>query len=448
MLLFNKTGISLAGILFLFSSSFTIADVPDRAYKINYSEEAAHPIQENLLSDSNVEIPGDTTNSLNNKVRVFLDNSISYQDYIKTEIKFVDYVRDRKEAQVHIMDTILATGSGGNEHTITFIGQQNFEGVNDTLKYMSKQTDTEETIRSGLVKTIKMGLMFYIAKTPVSKNILISYRNDEKKEITDKWNYWVFNIGGSCNMDGQALRKNYRFEGTFYANRTTLEWKTRASLYIDYNNSIYKMNDHSFSSLSRRHVFNGIILKSINEHWSAGVFGSAFSSIYDNSKFSFNIAPAIEYNLFPYSESTRRELRFTGRIGYTNNTYNEETIFNKIHEKLLTESLSISYGIKEKWGSISTSLFAANYFHDFSKNSLRLNTSLSLRLFEGFSLDINGYYSRIHDQLSLPKNNATEEDILLNKKQLATQYNFYVYVGLGYTFGSIYNNIVNPRFGE
>ncbi|MFC1561269.1 hypothetical protein ACFL4V_02215, partial [Candidatus Latescibacterota bacterium] len=72
---------------------------------------------------------------------------------------------------------------------------------------------------------------------------------------------------------------------------------------------------------------------------------------------------------------------------------------------------------------------------------------LSLRLFEGLSLNLHGRYSRIHDQLSLPGKGATEEEILLHRKQLATQYDFFTYFGLSYTFGSIYTNIVNPRFG-
>ncbi len=40
------------------------------------------------------------------------------------------------------------------------------------------------------------------------------------------------------------------------------------------------------------------------------------------------------------------------------------------------------------------------------------------------------------------------EDILLQKKMLATNYNYRLSVGVSYTFGSIYSNIVNPRFGR
>jgi hypothetical protein len=52
----------------------------------------------------------------------------------------------------------------------------------------------------------------------------------------------------------------------------------------------------------------------------------------------------------------------------------------------------------------------------------------------------------VHDQLSLPKTGATDEEILLQRKQLETSYRYFAGVSLTYSFGSIFNNIVNPRF--
>jgi len=64
------------------------------------------------------------------------------------------------------------------------------------------------------------------------------------------------------------------------------------------------------------------------------------------------------------------------------------------------------------------------------------------------SFRLYGQYSVVHDQLSLPKGDATTEQILLQRKQLETQFQYNASIGLTYTFGSIYNNIVNPRFGN
>ncbi|MDZ7341730.1 MAG: hypothetical protein ONB27_10280 [candidate division KSB1 bacterium] len=48
---------------------------------------------------------------------------------------------------------------------------------------------------------------------------------------------------------------------------------------------------------------------------------------------------------------------------------------------------------------------------------------------------------------ALPLAGATLEEVLLRQRQLETSYNYWTSIGLSYTFGSIYNNIVNPRFG-
>ena len=54
----------------------------------------------------------------------------------------------------------------------------------------------------------------------------------------------------------------------------------------------------------------------------------------------------------------------------------------------------------------------------------------------------------IHDQLSLPKESVATEEILLQRQELATQYEYRLEAGFSYTFGEIYNNVVNPRFSD
>jgi hypothetical protein len=40
-----------------------------------------------------------------------------------------------------------------------------------------------------------------------------------------------------------------------------------------------------------------------------------------------------------------------------------------------------------------------------------------------------------------------KEVILLRQRQLLTGYQYYFNFGISYSFGSLFNNIVNPRFG-
>jgi hypothetical protein len=71
-----------------------------------------------------------------------------------------------------------------------------------------------------------------------------------------------------------------------------------------------------------------------------------------------------------------------------------------------------------------------------------------IRIFKGLSLDINGGIAHINDQLSLKKGDISEAERLLQLRELATKYRLEGGIELTYTFGSIYNNIVNPRFSS
>ncbi len=381
--------------------------------------------------------------------KVYIDCGICDIDYIRTEITFVNYVRDRKEAHIHILITTQTTGSGGREYTLSFMGQNEFAGTNDTQKYFSNQTDTEDEIRQGLVKALKIGLMSFVARTPISSRIAISYAEEEKpKAVEDKWNYWVFSISSGGSFSGQESYKYRSVRANFSANRVTPEMKIRLSLSGRNSWQSWKYDDETYESTSESYYFTGLAVKSLGEHWSAGAYLTMSSSTYENIGFAISPAPAIEYNFFPYSKSTRRQLRMLYRLSFNSVKYREETIYFKTYESLWSEALSITLALKEKWGSVSTTLQGSHYFHDFSKNRLSLYTTLNLNLFKGLSFFTFGGGSMIHDQLSISRAGLSFEDAILYRKQRETSYSYFFSIGLSYTFGSIFTNVVNPRFGS
>jgi hypothetical protein len=171
------------------------------------------------------------------------------------------------------------------------------------------------------------------------------------------------------------------------------------------------------------------------------------SSTFLNQDLTVALAPAIEYNLFPYSESTRRQLTLQYAAGVTRFDYKEETIFDEATETLPNHSLITSLSVKQPWGTVSGSISGAQYLHDLERYRLTLFNRLDVRLFKGFSLDVFGNIALIRDQIYLPAGGATEEEILLRQRQLATDFDYFASVGISYRFGSIFNNVVNPRFG-
>jgi len=383
-------------------------------------------------------------------VNVYVDCKRCDFDYIRSEITFVNYVFDPKNADVYVLIGRQHTGSGGRKYTISFIGQRSFEGQSNTLTFDTQWDDTEETIRRKLVKTLKLGLIPFVSKTTIAGQINISFAKKKKKlqQTRDKWNYWVFRTQVSGDLGGEQSRSDQSLYLRFSAQRITPDWKIYSVVRSRYRKRNYKVEGSTISSINSNKSFYGMVVKSISDHWSGGIFVNSSSCTYSNIKIAYGGAPAVEYNIFPYYEAVRKQFRLVYRIGYGYRFYEEKTIYGKMQEGLLQETLHLALEVKQPWGTIESDVWGSNYLHDFSKNHLRVSGELSFRLIKGFAFDIRGSFSMIHDQLSLPQREATPEEILLRRRQLETQYSYNFSVGIEYTFGSIYNNIVNPRFGD
>ena len=373
---------------------------------------------------------------------------------MRTEISFVDYVRDRQDAQVHILVTNQSTGGGGTEYTLHFIGQKELARVADTLKYVSPSSASPDDLRRGLAQTIKLGLVRYYAYLGQAGRFDVKYMaptgadSASRGAAKDPWNLWVFRMNASGYGNGEKSSNFLALNGSVNASRTTEIWKTSLTSYGNYNQSRFILGDGSrFNSYSHGYGLTDLIVKSVGQRWSAGQRASWTSSTYLNQKYAIRFAPALEYNFFPYSQSTRRMLTLQYSPGINFFKYQDTTIFDKISEVRGDQTLIVSMDVKQKWGSISSSLEGATYVDDFTKKHLVFFNSLDLRIFKGFSFFSFGQFSLLRDQLYLPRGGLSDQERLLRRRQLETSYRYFVQLGFSYSFGSIFNNIVNPRFG-
>lgn len=380
---------------------------------------------------------------------VFIDYEPLDMDFIKAEMPYVNYVISRQDADIYILVTTQTTAGEGTEFTLFFTGQKNFTGMNDTLKYASLKSDSDDTIRKELAKKLKLGLVRYLSRTPIAEKLAINLI-EKKVTVTpkDPWHNWVFTIGLNAYLNGQQKLNFNSLNTTLSVNKILKNWKILNGLSYYYTYNIYKLEDTTITNESESYSGSTGLVIGLNNHFSAGSYLSFYSSTYQNIHISSGIAPAIEYNIYPYDESSSRKLTLLYDIGYIYYEYYETTIYDKLEDRLFKESASLGIDIKQPWGSLDITLGASHYFHDFKKNRVTLYTNVSLPLLKGLSFNIFSYVSMIHDQLSLPKRELTEEEIILQKKLLATQYSYYLSIGLSYTFGSIYSNIVNPRFAD
>jgi hypothetical protein len=388
-------------------------------------------------------------------LKVFLDCDSCDLEYIKTEITFVNYVRDRLEAQVHILMSTQSTGGGGTEYTLTFIGQNDFKDARDVQKYFSVKTDTDDDVRRGLVKALKLGLMSFVARTPISSRIAVDYTAPEKPaDARDRWKSWVFSLSGDGMFSGEETYRSRYVSGSFSANRITPGSKVRFGLSVNEERQRYEIEDEeggvtTITGKSSSWDASGMWVKSLGEHWSAGFYLEAESSYYANIDLSLRFAPAIEYNFFPYSQSTRRQLRALYTLSLKPLRYREETIFGKIRETVLKQELSLNLDLREKFGTISVSAEGSDYFHDLGRYRIDTFGIVNLRLYKGLSVYVLGGYSWLHDaQISLRLREPTYEELLLRLIELPMNSNHFVAVGFQFQFGSIFTNVINPRFGS
>lgn len=389
---------------------------------------------------------------------IFLDcRAYCWHDYVKTEIAFLDYVNVREKSDVHVLVTARGTAAGGTEYTLQFIGQTPFKGVDDELVYTTIPGESEDNRRLQFVNTLKLGLVRYAAHTELGRQLEISHRNNgsgqtpagDARSATDPWNYWVMRTRLNLTADSESSNTARRIEGSFSANRTTDAWKINLSASQDYRETEYTFSDGDTSFYVRRSVSaNGSIIKSLTDHWSTGIRAGWSSTTYENKRSSGGAAGAVEYNVFRYADSTRQQLTFQYRVGLSANEYYEETIYGKLKETVPYHALRSAFDLRKTWGSVSADLELSQFLHDTALNRKAASAEADIRLFKGFSFNVNAQISSIHDQLYLPKGDATDEEVLVRQRQLATSFRRSLRFGFSYTFGSIFSNVVNTRISR
>ena len=96
----------------------------------------------------------------------------------------------------------------------------------------------------------------------------------------------------------------------------------------------------------------------------------------------------MEYNIFPYAESTQRQITFLYKVELAYFDYEEVTLFDQMSETRPIHSLEIAAAFERPWGELFTSLEGTNFLDDFAQHRIELNGGFDIRLFRGLSLDV------------------------------------------------------------
>ena len=287
--------------------------------------------------------------------------------------------------------------------------------------------------------------MPFLDKAEYDLNVKIDTNFDDLEVIDDKWNYWVFELSGSYNGDKEESRKTNRYEIQFEIDKVTEDWRIGIDLERNETNREFYSDDNVYLSNRKTTSLRGRVVRSISDHFSAGAFFGAYQNTYENIDFNRYLAPAIEYSLYPYKDVLSKEITLAYRIGTGKRNYIEETIYGYTEQKLTSQTLSLNIRFRQKWGNISSYINGTQFLNDGTKKRFSLRSDLDIRVFEGLAVRLSGNINLIREQYSLAAGNTSVEDLLLQQRQIATDYRTNFSIGLSYTFGSIYNSIINTR---
>ena len=389
-------------------------------------------------------------------VRIFIDcnNTPCDTDFFRTEITFVEHVRDRQNADVHLLMTGQSTASGGREITFSFFGQGRFMGRDQVLKETFVVAASDDDVRRGMVRVMSLGLVTYVLGAPGAERLRVTVQAPTATAAAatlsrDPWNRWSFRVNLNGNANGESRSKSYGVNVNVNTNRTTDDIKVNLNARVGFRESSFVLEEgREFKSPNRDYGWDGLFVKSLTGHWSAGVRGGWSSSTFSNQNWALSAGPGIEWDLWPYSESTRRLLTFNYSILSRSWNYREVTIYGLMHETRMAQSFNTTLSMRQRWGTLGSNVEIESFVPDFSKNHVSVFGEVSLNLLRGLSLNLTSNIEYVRDQVSLRAEEATSEEVLVNQRQLATSYRYFLFFGVSYSFGSIFSPIVNPRFGS
>lgn len=373
-----------------------------------------------------------------------LDCSFCDYDYIRMEIPYLNYVRDYGFADVHLQVLQRVTPSRNTEYYLYFYGGGENAGRDQTLLYLIPYDATFDEIREGLVKMIQTGLLPYLPEGSPLKHLEITYTAPpvDWLQADDRWKNWAFRVGTNFELRGSASQlqnptqkqSHYKMDWRSFvaAGKVTLDFRLEGSYNFEWQKAKNIDEQGTFQPALQYDAFynkaSALFVKSIGRHWAAG--GSTdwigYEKTYKSSageegltRYFLQPSVAIEYNIFPYEEFIRRQFTITALAG-------PMLRLKKDEEDDMISTVRLRYYTIHKWGNLEFFAQQQNVWGRY--NALSFAPRAYIRLHKGLFLDV-----------------SSELELFFDDELRSTHY--FTGIGLSYTFGSQYSNVVNPVCG-
>ena len=401
-----------------------------------------------LLSFFSALLYGQENPTTQELIKVQFDCRGCNNNFIRQNIRSVSHVRDQALADVYVLINQTFTPAT-RLFNISLQGLNEFEGINNQFEHTISRTQTSLEQNEELVEVLRISLAPYLLHRMSDALSLVieqdSLHTSAPEDEIDKWRNWIFSVAGRLNLNQQDTRRQSSVTLRFDGDKVTENWRVRLDGRLRRNVLKITEDGEDFTSRVENEFIGGSVVKSLSNHWSAGVFSSYFANTADNLNSRVNSSLALEYNFFDYEDVLTREMTIAYRIGMNWQHYQDSTIFDRLEDTFGSQSLAVEIRFRRNWGNFFSTIRGSHFLDNPKRNRLSVDNSASVRIWKGLTVQLNVEFNIIRDQINLPKGEASLEDVILQQRAIAKSYDLFVGTGINYTFGSIFNNILNTR---
>ena len=384
------------------------------------------------------------------KLKLFFECTDCDHAYYMNQLPFVDFVRDVKDADLHVYITKQKNASEGFRYFLNFLGRNTFADINYKLQTDSPDSESRLKRNDRILRTLKMGLTPYVSRTDVSDRIILTCNKSIKIKdptIKDPWNFWVFVIDLGGNLEAEESNYNYKVRGKLSCNQITEIWKHRFVFDYAYENETYDYRTASIKqSIQKSYTLHSRSVYAITKHWSAQYSAAIKQDTYYNYGFYWDFGPGIEYNFFPWDMSDKKIVAVNYQFKARYYDYIQQTVNDLTEDLIWNQFVVMRLILRQPWGDIESEAKYSTYLSEWNQYNLSIKTQLSVKVARGLSVFFNTEGALINDQHYLPKSSSSLTERLLQVRKEKTPFELSGDIGLRYSFGSIYNSVVNHRF--
>jgi hypothetical protein len=386
-----------------------------------------------------------------------------FADYLRQELSYFDFVRDpHLDSVLTLLIVRQPSGNGGERFSVSLhragtdraapVAAGTSARLARLRSFVGAPGATQHALRQELLQLVLRTLQSELEGTAHEARFELSLppRAPQSLEaVTDPWDFWVFAPELRASTEAQSGHYYAELISSLNLWRITEARKLRVSASQVSSVTGFRLEDGSRVK-GQNSEWRGRVLYalSLGRHWAVGAVATANNSDYENLDLHLHYAPLVEFNLFPYAESASEQLRVAYQVGPWVNWYQEANQAGLLRELRPYHALSLIADVHQAWGSLQWIGQLNSFLDEPQLSRLSTGATLALRLAEGLAVTLQGQAAFVQDLISIRGRPVTDTELLLDVAQLPTSYTAELELGITYTFGSVHNTIVNPRFGR